>query len=79
MIAIASWVKLLAAPGPPPGPWDAKAAFAHNKQAMANGVAKAAGDIRGNFRDEAILRDDAMTISCDRKRSEDTDGSLYRF
>jgi len=61
------------------GPWDAKAAFAHNRQAMANGVAKAAGDIRGNFRDDAILRDDAMTISCDRKRSEDTDGSLYRF
>jgi len=79
MIAIASCVKLLAVPGPPPGPWDAKAASAHNKQAAANGVAKAAGDIRGNFRDDAILRDDAMTISCDRKRSEDTDGSLYRF
>jgi len=78
MIAIASCVKLLAVPGPPPGPWDAKAAFA-NKQVAANGAAKAACDIRGNFRDDAILRDDVMTISCDRKRSEDTDGSLYRF
>jgi hypothetical protein len=72
-------VELLALPGPPPGPWDANAALAHNKQAAANGVTKAARDIRGNFRDDAILRDDAMTISCDRKRSEDTDGSLYRF
>jgi hypothetical protein len=56
-----------------------KCGLAHNKQAAANGVTKAARDIRGNFRDDAILRDDAMTISCDRKRSEDTDGSLYRF
>jgi hypothetical protein len=70
-------VKPLAVPGPPPGPWDAKAALVHNKQAA--DVAKAARDIRGNFRDDAILRDDAMTISCDRKRSEDTDGSLSGF
>ena len=73
MIAMASCVKPLAAPGPPPGPWDAKAALAHNRQAAANGVAKAACDIRG------IFRDDVTTISCDRKLSEDTDGSLYRF
>lgn len=68
---MASCVKLLAVPGPPPGPWDAKAALAHDKLATVDVAAKAACDIRG------IVRDEVMTIS--HKLSEDTAGSLYRF
>src|ERR1700720_842956 len=71
MIAMASCVKLLAVPGPPPGPWDARAWPAENKAIPTGAAAK--GDIQG------IFRDDAMTISCDEKRSEDTDDSLCRF
>jgi hypothetical protein len=73
MIAIANCVKLLAVPGPTPGPCEAKAAFAHNKPATADIAAKAKRDIR------CLMRDDAMTISCGEKLSQDTDGSLSRF
>jgi hypothetical protein len=76
-MAIASWVKLLAVPGPPPGPWDAKAGLADSKAVIAGAAAKASCKIPGLFR--GIFRDDAMTISCDEKLSEDTDDSLYRF
>jgi hypothetical protein len=72
-MAIASWVKLLAVPGPPPGPWDARAGLANNEAASIDVAAKAKADIR------SIFRDDVMTISCDEKLSEDTDDSLYRF
>jgi hypothetical protein len=51
-----SWVKLLAVPRPPPGPWDAKAAPVH--ELMRGGITKTARDIQ-------IFRDDAMTISRD--------------
>ena len=68
---MASCVKLLAVPGPPPGPWDARAWPAENKAIPAGATAKR--DIQG------IFRDDAMTISCDEKRSEDTDDSLCQF
>jgi hypothetical protein len=70
---MASCVKLLAVPGPPPGPWDAKAALTHNKLATVEVAAKVKCDIRG------ILRDNAMTISCDEQVAEDTDNILYRF
>jgi hypothetical protein len=73
MIAIITCVKLLAVPGPPPGPCEAKAAFAHNKPATADMAAKAKRDTR------CLMEDDAMTISCGEKLSEDTDGSLSRF
>jgi hypothetical protein len=62
MIAMASCVKLLAVPGPPPGPWDARPWPAENKAIPAG--AKAKRDIQG------IFRDDAMTISCDEKRQK---------
>jgi hypothetical protein len=69
MIAITSCVKLLAVPGPPPGPCEAKVAPVHDRQATIAVAAKAKRD----------MRDDAMTISCDEKLSEDTDDSLRRF
>src|SRR5947208_15755031 len=68
MIAIANCVKLLAVPGPTPGPCEAKAAPAHDRQATI-----AVADIR------CLVRDDAVTISCGEKLSEDTDGSLRWF
>jgi hypothetical protein len=73
MIAMASCVKLLAVPGPPPGPCDAKATPAHDKPATVAAAAEAKRDIR------CLVRDDAMTISCDEKFSEDTGDSLCRF
>ena len=73
MIAIASCVKLLAVPGPPPGPCEAKAALAHNKTATTDEAANAKRDIRHP------IKDDAMTISCDEKLSEDSGGILRRF
>jgi hypothetical protein len=66
-------VKLLAVPGLTPGPCEVKAAFAHNKPATADMAAKAKRDTR------RLMEDDAMTISCGEKLSEDTDGSLSRF
>jgi hypothetical protein len=73
MIAIITCVKLLAVPGPTPGPCEAKAAFAHDNPATADMAAKAKRDIR------CLVSDDAMTISCGEKLSPDTDGSLCRF
>jgi len=73
MIAIITCVKLLAVPGLTPGPCEAKAAFAHNKPATADMAAKANRDTR------CLMEDDAMTISCDEKLSEDTHGSLSGF
>jgi hypothetical protein len=73
MIAIITCVKLLAVPGLTPGPCEAKAAFAQNKPATTDMAAKTKHDIR------CLMRDDAMTISCDEKLAEDTDGSLSRF
>ena len=73
MIAIASCVKLLAVPGPAPGPCEAKAALAHNKPATTDEAAKANRDSR------CVMKYDAMTISCDEKLSEDTGGILRRF
>src|ERR1017187_717878 len=60
-MAMTSWVKLPAVPGPPPGPCDAKAALAHNRPAAVDVVAKARRDL------PSLIRDDAMTISCDEK------------
>jgi hypothetical protein len=54
---MASCVKLLAVPGPPPGPWDARAWPAENKAIITGAKAK--------FDSLGIFRDDAMTISCD--------------
>jgi hypothetical protein len=71
MMAIANCVKPLAVPGPPPGPCEAKAAVADNEVTRAD--AKASCD------SPSLVRDDAMTISCDAKFSEDTDDSLFRF
>ena len=73
MMAITSWVKLLAVPGPPPGPCEARAALAGSKTAVTAAVAKAIRDIRG------VMRDEVMTISCDGTFSEDTDDRLRRF
>jgi hypothetical protein len=56
---MATCVKPLAVPGPPPGPCDARAWPAENKAIPAG--AKAKRDIEGVFRDAA------MTISCDGK------------
>lgn len=61
IMAIASCVKLLAEPGPPPGPWDAKAASAHTSPVATKAAAMAQVCI-------FLLRDDAMTISCDDKK-----------
>jgi hypothetical protein len=72
-MAIASWVKLLAVPGPPPGPWDAKAGLADSKAAIAGAAAKASADIG------SLVRFDAMIISCKERLSEDTGESLCRF
>src|ERR1700694_840157 len=55
MTAMASWVKLLAVPGPTPGPWEATAAWAHGNPAAADMMAKTKRD----------MRDVAMPISCD--------------
>jgi phosphoribosylaminoimidazole-succinocarboxamide synthase len=52
-------VKPLAVPGPPPGPCEAKAALADN--AVTTAEAKASCDT------SCLVRDDAMTISCDAK------------
>ena len=41
MMAIASCVKLLAEPSPPPGPWDAKAASAHTSPVATKAAAMA--------------------------------------
>jgi len=73
MIAMANCVKLLAVPGPPPGPCEAKAAPAHDKQTTVAVAAEAKRDIR------CLMRDDAMIISCGEELSEDTDGSLRWF
>ena len=43
MMAIASCVKLLAVPGPPPGPWEAKAASAHKMPVATRGGGDSAG------------------------------------
>jgi hypothetical protein len=61
MIAIASWVRGLAVPKPPPGPCDAKAASVDSKTAIAGIAAEAARDIR------SLVRKNVMTISCERK------------
>jgi hypothetical protein len=58
---MASWVKPLAVPGPPPGPCDAKAASAHAKPATIDAAAKAKCEIR------CLVRDDVMIISWDGK------------
>jgi hypothetical protein len=58
MMAIASWVKLLAVPGPPPGPWDAKAAPAQSEARTVDAVAKASGGMR------RPVRDNVIAISC---------------
>src|ERR1700736_1067412 len=73
MIAIASWVKLLTVPGPPPGPCEAKAALAHNRLASADVAAKTNCDTR------CAVRDDAMAISCNVTLSEDRDDSVGGF
>jgi hypothetical protein len=54
-MAMASWVKPLAVPGPPPGPWEAKAAD----------VAGAAMSVAVNARRDirCIIPDNGMTIS----------------
>src|SRR6266699_427689 len=57
MTAIASWVKLLAVPGPPPGPCEAKAAPAHSEVRTGDAAAKASCGIRA-------VRDDVIAISC---------------
>src|SRR6266404_5570793 len=55
MMAIASWVKLLAVPGPPPGPCEAKAAPAHSEVRTVDAAAKAI--IR-------VVQDNVIAISC---------------
>jgi hypothetical protein len=70
MMAMASWVKPLAVPGPPPGPCEAKAALADSKVA-AEAPAKASRDI------ECLRRD--ITISCVEAFAEDTRDSPGRF
>jgi hypothetical protein len=71
-MAMASCVKLLAVPGPPPGPCEAKAALAANKPAAVDEVTNATRDIR------CIRRNHAMTISCDDQVAEDTDENVFR-
>jgi len=72
MIAMTSCVKWLAVPGPTPGPWEASKTSAESN--VAAGVAAIArGDIQRR------LRDEVMTISCDRKFAEDTLRTLRRF
>src|ERR1700682_3690881 len=63
-MAMTSCVKLLAVPGPPPGPCEAKAGPAHDRQTTIDGAAKAKRDIR------CLMRGDAMTISGGEKLSE---------
>jgi hypothetical protein len=67
MTAMASWVKGLAVPSPPPGPCDANAAPADNEASVRVAV-KAKRDIR------CRVRDDVMTIS----RDEEAWGSYGR-
>jgi hypothetical protein len=57
MTAMASWVKLLAVPTPPPGPCEAKAAPAHSDVTTADAVADANCGIR-------FVRDNVIAISC---------------
>jgi hypothetical protein len=45
-MAMASWVKLLAVPIPPPGPWDAKAAVAGNEATSVDAAATTKRDMR---------------------------------
>ena len=45
MMAIANWVKLLAVPGPPPGPWEAKAGVTDKTAAIAGAMAKTKREI----------------------------------
>jgi hypothetical protein len=66
-------VKLLAVPGPPPGPCEANAASTPDRPATTSVAAKTNCDIR------CLVRGDAMTISCGDKLAEDTDDSLCRF
>jgi hypothetical protein len=58
-MAIASCVKPEAVPGPPPGPWDAKAVSVHIRPIAIKVVTIAGADIG------SLFPDDAMTISCD--------------
>jgi hypothetical protein len=70
---MASWVKWLAVPGPPPGPCDAKAAWAHSTLATVDAAIKAKRDVR------CLALNGTMTIFCDEKFSEDTGDSLRLF
>jgi hypothetical protein len=60
MIAMANCVKPLAVPGPPPGPCEAKAAFAHSVAVTIDAAVAAMRDKR------CLVRDDVMIISCDK-------------
>jgi hypothetical protein len=51
-------------------PCDANAALVHATAATVDAMAKAICDVR------CVVRDEAITISCDEELSEDTDGSL---
>jgi hypothetical protein len=57
-MAIVSCVKLLAVPGPPPGPCDASAAWAESKTVAADAKESAVRHDRRHFPDEG------MKISC---------------
>jgi hypothetical protein len=59
MIAIAVWVKLVAVPRPPPGPWDARTGLTDSSAMPADAAAIAKREVR------CLFRDDAMAISCD--------------
>src|SRR5437762_13621815 len=65
-------MKLLAVPGPAPGPCEAKAALVHNEQLRFNAV-----HVSAIARCRAL--DVVMTVSCDEKSPEDTGDSLRWF
>jgi hypothetical protein len=65
-------MKLLAVPGPAPGPCEAKAALVHSEQFRLNAVHVSAVA-------RCRARDVVMTISRDEKFPEDTADSLRRF
>jgi hypothetical protein len=70
MIAMMSWVKGLAVPGPPPGPWEASAKLAESK---------AAADVNATANGECHFRGKAMMISRDEKLQKIRIGAYAGF